>query len=140
MSDSGAWLTPDQYFLLGISGVSMYSENMFGEHAPHGAHPGSSVGASALSESEGRRQKGVSGPVARDAEPSTGSPFPSRLLKTTDALELAMYTFGDFSTAEAWMQEPQVHLCGSPVQVCLRPGGQDQVLQLLYAIAGGTEP
>lgn len=119
----------------------MYSENMFGAHAPHAAQRGSPVGASALLEPEaGHGQKGVSSPLARDAEPGKGSPFPSRLLKTSDALELAMYTFGDFSTAEAWMQEPQERLCGSPAQACLKPGGQDQVLQLLFAIAGGTEP
>lgn len=71
---------------------------------------------------------------------SSSAPPSSRLLSTTDALELAMYTFGDLATAQAWMQEPQAHLGGSPVQVCRHPGGLDRVLQLLYAIAGGTEP
>lgn len=56
------------------------------------------------------------------------------------ALEVAMYTFGDLSTAEAWMREPHAHLIGSPEHACRHAAGLERVLQLLSAIANGTEP
>ncbi len=108
----------------------MHRENMLKTHA---TQTESSADGTALLEPEDD---------AVHPSDSLASPAPplSRLLSTTDALELAMYTFGDLATAQAWMQEPQAHLCGSPAQLCRHPGGLDSVLQLLYAIAGGTEP
>lgn len=81
-------------------------------------------------------------PVA--AVRNTGSPpsvthLPPRLLPK-DALEMAMYTFGDLLTAEAWMNADQQRLCCSPAQACRSQDGLEEVLQLLYAIANGTEP
>jgi hypothetical protein len=108
----------------------MHRENMLKMHA---TQTESSADGTALLESEDDA-------VHSSDSLSSSTPPSSRLLSTTDALELAMYTFGDLSTAQAWMQAPQGHLCGSPDQACRHPGGLDSVLQLLYAIAGGTEP
>jgi len=56
-------------------------------------------------------------------------------------LELAMYTFGDLDTAEAWMRDPHEHLGGTPERVCRRSvEGMQSVVRLLHAIASGTEP
>lgn len=63
------------------------------------------------------------------------------VVSAKDALELSMYVFGDLPTAEAWMQAGHASLGGgSPEWACQQPGGLDQVLRLLCAIANGTEP
>lgn len=120
---------------------------MLKTHAMHAAQTDSSADTTALLESDD--QPGPNGsvdlPATLDTTRSPGPSAPSslsssRLLNTTNVLELAMYTFGDLSTAQAWMQAPQAHLRGHPAQMCLHPGGENSVLQLLYAIASGTEP
>lgn len=113
----------------------------------HAAQTESGADATVLMEPDDPSEPGTAAdhPVAlgmtRRSDGLTPTVFaPSRLLNTTDVLELAMYTFGDLSTAQAWMQEPQANLGGSPAQMCRQPDGAERVLQLLYAIASGTEP
>lgn len=89
-------------------------------------------------------KKGQDQQATKVAVRSTGSSAsvssPSPRLLPTDALEMAMYAFGDLLTAEAWMNADQQRLCCSPAQACRSPDGLEEVLRLLYAIANGTEP
>jgi hypothetical protein len=67
-------------------------------------------------------------------------PASLRAMADRNVMEMALYTFGDFRTAEEWMYTYHPHLKDEPATACQQPGGLRMVVGLLQAISHGTEP